>query len=79
MDNPHIEDYEISLTEQDRSFTYTLCRGAEELYSTYTAIHDLITKNIDKLLRPRDDDDQNGTGRRNKADLVTSSPTSASQ
>ncbi|KAJ6225541.1 hypothetical protein RDWZM_004086 [Blomia tropicalis] len=50
---PHIEDYQVCLLELDRTFTYNLCRGVEELYSIYTSIHDVITKNIDKLLRPR--------------------------
>ena len=55
----HIADFRMRLLELDRSFTYSLCRGVEELYSLYTAIHDVINKNIDKLLRPREDEDNN--------------------
>jgi len=55
MNYPHIEDQQINLAELERSFTYTLCRGVDELYSTYVGIYDQVSKNINKLLLPRDE------------------------
>lgn len=55
MNFPQIEDHQKSLAELDIAFTYSLCRNVDELYNVYTAMHDLVTKDIEKLLRPRDE------------------------
>ena len=57
MENPHIEDYQAYLAEWDIAFSYTLCRLVHGLYFTYTIIHDLVSKDIEKILHPRDGDD----------------------
>ncbi len=64
--HPQVADYEGALVEADRAALYSLCRAAEDLYSTYTGLHDMASKNIERLLRPRDEDSNSPTKKRRK-------------
>lgn len=53
---PHIEDYQYSLKELDIDFMFILCCNVNQLYGSYTELHDIVVKNLDKLMQPRDDE-----------------------
>lgn len=54
--HPHIEDCQYCLTEVDIETMFALCCNVNQLYASYTELHDIVVKNIDKLMQPRDDE-----------------------
>ncbi|XP_065897186.1 proteasome activator complex subunit 3-like [Dysidea avara] len=50
---PQLEDYRKAIEEYDEKIYFSLKLITMELRNTYCILHDLITKNIEKLKRPR--------------------------
>ncbi|XP_052248211.1 proteasome activator complex subunit 3-like isoform X2 [Dreissena polymorpha] len=50
---PHIDDYRQSVRELDEKEYFSLRLTTAELRNHYASLHDLIIKNIDKILKPR--------------------------
>jgi proteasome activator subunit 3 (PA28 gamma) len=50
---PHVEDYRRTITELDEKEFISLRLVIIELRNHYASLHDLISKNIDKIKKPR--------------------------
>lgn len=50
---PHIDDYRQSVRELDEKEYFSLRLTSAELRNHYASLHDLIIKNMDKILKPR--------------------------
>ncbi|XP_014671162.1 PREDICTED: proteasome activator complex subunit 3-like isoform X2 [Priapulus caudatus] len=50
---PHVDDYRRAIDELDEKQFISLQLVCCELRNNYSVLHDLITKNIDKIKRPR--------------------------
>lgn len=50
---PHIQDYRRALREEEESAYVTVCLAVRELLESYARIHDLICKNLEKIKKPK--------------------------
>ncbi|KAH3758186.1 proteasome activator complex subunit 3 [Pelomyxa schiedti] len=50
---PHLSDYRMSIIELDRKEYINMRYAYRELRNTYAILHDLITKNMEKITTPR--------------------------
>lgn len=50
---PHIEDYRRSVQEMDEKEYLSLWLVLCEVRNRYSTLHDIVTKNIDKIKKPR--------------------------
>lgn len=50
---PHLDDYRQSVRELDEKEYFSLRLTSAELRNHYASLHDLIMKNFDKILKPR--------------------------
>lgn len=50
---PHIEDYRRSVQELDEKEYLSLWLVLCEVRNRYSTLHDIVTKNIDKIKKPR--------------------------
>lgn len=56
---PHIDDYRMSIKELDEKEFFSLRLIVAELRNHYATLHDLITKNGDKIRKPRSSNAEN--------------------
>ncbi|XP_003741715.1 proteasome activator complex subunit 3 [Galendromus occidentalis] len=50
---PHVEDYRKTIEELDEKQYMNVKLVVRELFNNYAAIHDMLTKNLEKIKRPR--------------------------
>ncbi len=50
---PHSEDFRLAVQENDEKFHLCLCQTLIHLRDHYASLHDLVTKNLKKLKKPR--------------------------
>ena len=55
--HPHILDFKQAVTERDELEYFTLRIFLRDMRSNFATLHDLICKNLDKILKPKGDDD----------------------
>jgi|TARA_B110000090_G_scaffold194900_1_gene230483 hypothetical protein len=59
--HPHIRDFKQALMERDQLEYFTLRIFLRDIRSNFATLHDLICKNLDKILKPKgDEDDSSG-------------------
>jgi hypothetical protein len=59
--HPHILDFKQALMERDQLEYFTLRIFLRDIRSNFATLHDLICKNLDKILKPKgDEDDSSG-------------------
>jgi len=56
---PHINDYRQSVKELDEKEYFSLRLTSAELRNHYASLHDLILKNFEKILKPRNANSEN--------------------
>lgn len=54
---PHVADFKQSVLELDEKFFMTIRLVALELRNHYTTVHDILTKNLEKIKKPRSNND----------------------
>ena len=57
--HPHILDFKQALMERDQLEYFTLRIFLRDIRSNFATLHDLICKNLDKILKPKGDEDDN--------------------
>jgi hypothetical protein len=50
---PHSEDFRRTVQEHDEKFHLSLCQTVIRVRDHYASLHDLVTKNLSKLKKPR--------------------------
>jgi proteasome activator subunit 3 (PA28 gamma) len=50
---PHSEDFRRAVQENDEKFHLSLCQTVIRVRDHYASLHDLVTKNLSKLKKPR--------------------------
>jgi proteasome activator subunit 3 (PA28 gamma) len=55
---PHSQDYRRALLENDQNFRLILCLMAVGLRNHYIKLHDMFTKNLNKIKEPRNSDNR---------------------
>ena len=53
---PHNQDYRIALKETDQRFHSTLCLTLTDVRNHYLSLHDLVTKNLNRIKKPKSGD-----------------------
>ena len=54
---PGVKDYAMSIQEVDRRERVNLCLSLHDLRNNYFILYDSITKNLDKIKKPRSNHD----------------------
>ena len=55
--HPHIMDFRQAVQERDQLEYFTLCVFLRDMRANFATLHDLICKNLEKILKPKGDDD----------------------
>lgn len=53
---PHSQDYRRALRENDEKFYLSLCIALSDIRKHYVSLHDLVVKNLNKIKKPKSND-----------------------
>jgi proteasome activator subunit 3 (PA28 gamma) len=55
---PHAEDFRRAVQERDQKFDLSLCVTLTDIRNYYASLHDLVTKNLKKIKKPKSEDNK---------------------